>query len=533
MGEPRHRWQSQAHRRWFRFCLVCLSAYIALSACLAHSGFLTNAWATAAALLSTLGVGVGCWYALGLACSRLDNAAPKARRACPRTERRVFWAALLIGLFIFGAAFAAHYPGGVNYDVSNQWRQAHSGEFNNWHPVAHTLMIWLAVHVADSYPFVLACQILAFSAALAWLTATLVRHGTPPGWALAAHVVVALTPVVRNTLMYVGKDAAMTAGVLVLTAQAVEMLATRGAWLKRLRHAAAFGVTLGFVTLMRHNAFLWTVPLCLLVLCCYRDARRGAAVGAGAFLALALLVRGPLYGALDIVYPDNFVEESVGLPMTVLGDIRQREPQALTPEADAFLASLADEEAWQDAYVLHQYNSIKFTYDRERIAGLPMTAVWRMALQSAANAPRVAFEAVVGVTDLVWGLDGQDEGVQNVGNTGDLPQAQAQNGRLNALGRAVCAFLDEALAWLPLAYLTRNIGVSLLLLLLVSLWALYRGGVRTLTLSLPVLLYDLGTMLLLCGQDARFFQCSMAACLPCALALCFDQPQDESLQIHA
>ena len=162
-----------------------------------------------------------------------------------------------------------------------------------------------------------------------------------------------------------------------------------------------------------------------------------------------------------------------------------------------------------------------------------MTAVWRMALQSAANAPRVAFEAVVGVTDLVWGLDGQDEGVQNVGNTGDLPQAQAQNGRLNALGRAVCAFLDEALAWLPLAYLTRNIGVSLLLLLLVSLWALYRGGVRTLTLSLPVLLYDLGTMLLLCGQDARFFQCSMAACLPCALALCFDQPQDESLQIHA
>ena len=101
MGEPRHRWQSRAHRRWFRFCLVCLSAYIALSACLAHSGFLTNAWATAAALLSTLGVGVGCWYALGLACSRLDNAAPKARRACPRTARRVFWAALLIGLFIF------------------------------------------------------------------------------------------------------------------------------------------------------------------------------------------------------------------------------------------------------------------------------------------------------------------------------------------------------------------------------------------------------------------------------------------------
>ena len=31
----------------------------------------------------------------------------------------------------------------------------------------------------------------------------------------------------------------------------------------------------------------------------------------------------------------------------------------------------------------------------------------------------------------------------------------------------------------------------------------------------------LGTMLLLCGDDARFFQCSMAVCIPCMLAMLY------------
>lgn len=64
--------------------------------------------------------------------------------------------------------------------------------------------------------------------------------------------------------------------------------------------------------------------------------------------------------------------------------------------------------------------------------------------------------------------------------------------------------------WLPLRYLTRNLGVPLMLLLLVSLWALYRGGVNRLYFALPTLIYNAATMLLLCGQDARFFSFSVA-----------------------
>ena len=144
-----------------------------------------------------------------------------------------------------------------------------------------------------------------------------------------------------------------------------------------------------------------------------------------------------------------------------------------------------------------------------------------MAARAALSSPRVVFEAVNGVTGLVWDVTGQGRGYETVRNSGDLPQARYGRATLNGLGQAALAVIDAPLEWAPVRWLTENIGVQLLLMLLVALWALYRRGTDALLPVLPALVYDLGTMLLLCGDDARFFQCSMAVCIPCALALIY------------
>ena len=84
--------------------------------------------------------------------------------------------------------------------------------------------------------------------------------------------------------------------------------------LRRPRNAVAFGLTLAAATLLRHNAILWTLPLLVCALLCFPWGRRGAALAAGAAALALVLVRGPLYGALDVIYPDNTTEESVGIP---------------------------------------------------------------------------------------------------------------------------------------------------------------------------------------------------------------------------
>ena len=220
-----------------------------------------------------------------------------------------------------------------------------------------------------------------------------------------------------------------------------------------------------------------------------------------------------------MVYPDNTTEESVGIPMTILWDVRAQAPEVLDDETSAFLASLAEGGKWEDIYQLHRYNSIKFTYDRELIASRSVTDILSMADRAALAEPRLAFETVNAVTGLVWDVTGQNRGYETVSNSGDLPLYGRAT--LNRLGQAALAVIDAPLAWTPVRWLTENIGAQLLILLLVALWALRRRGVDVLALALPVLCYDLGTMLLLCGDDARFFQCSMAVCIPCMLAMLY------------
>lgn len=514
-------WTSRAHRAWFRLCAVCLSVYVAYVTYLSQSAFLRTAADTLAALVCFAVLSVGLYLLLTRACARLRFTAPKPRGQLAKRDARVFWLALGISLVIFGCAFAACWPGGVSYDASNQWRQAHSGEYNNWHPLLHTLMIRLSVLVCDSYPFAVCVQIVAFSLAMAYLTATLHKRGVPAWLALGAHALVALSLPVRNTLMYLGKDSAMTIGVLVLTAQTVEILFTRGAWLQKPRNAVALGVVAALTSLVRHNAILWTIPLLVCLIFCFRPSRKQAALAAGVTVALMALIQGPLFGALDVVYPSNFTEESVGVPMTVLGDIKQRAPESLNEETSAFLLSLAADEAWQNTYVLHNYNSIKFTYDHELMQERPVTDILRMAAGAAAAEPRIAFEALNGLTDLAWDVTGQNEGYEVVRNSGDLEAARYGRATLNSLGSTALSVLDAPMSWSPVRYFTQNVGVQLLLLLLITLWALYRGGVSALALALPTLLYNMGTMVLLCGNDARFFQFSMTVCIPAALALLY------------
>ena len=511
----RNHWQSKAHRAWFFLCAVCLAFYGAYVLYLSQSGFLTGGVQTAAAVCWFLLLSAGLFFAFLWSCPRLR---PASSRENSRFDLPVFFGSAALALFVLGFAFLSCYPGGVSYDAANQWQQAQSGQFNNWHPVFHTLLIWLVTRVYNHYGFAVLVQILCFSLALGYAAASVRRTGAPRWLCLSCAFLTALMEPVRNTMMYVGKDNAMTIGCLLLFGQTVQLIRTRGAWLSSARNALCFGLALAFTTLVRQNGFLLTLPLGLLAAGCYvRRQKKGVVTGALCCLGCLVLIQGGLYSQLDIVYPDNTLEEAVGLPMTLLCNARQQEPGLLDGETRAFLDSLADEEGWQNTYRRSDYNSIKFTFFREKIQSRTAAELLSMAARTAAADPRLAFETFNEVTGLVWDVSGQDRSYQQVTNSGDLDIARRLPRRVHPLGKAVTEFLSAPLEFLPLRWLSRNTGAQLLLLLLATLWALYHGGTERLLPVLPLLCYCLATMLLLCGQDARFF--SFAAALT-PLTLC-------------
>ncbi len=560
-GSP---WQSKPHKAVFWICGVCLSLYISYVTFLAHSSFLASGLDTLLCMLAFLGLAALVLLGLVWACRRLEDrgmapcpegssvalcpegsgVAPypegSGMAPCPEgTRRRVlcpkgrslpfFLGSMGLTALILGIQLMACYPGGVSYDVYNQWTQAGTGLYNSWHPVFHTLLIGLGRFITgDRYAVIVALQIAALAAALAYLMDTLRRLGLPGLVLLALQGLIVASPIVSHSMMYLWKDNAMTLGAVMLCAQSIKMYASKGAWAKTPVNAVVLGLTLAYTTLVRHNAMFFTLPLILSLLLCYAPWRKSLALAAGAMAAAMLLVQGPLYGALDIIQPDNTLEEAVGIPMTVMLDTRLTKPEVLDTETAAFLKDLVDDTVFAAKYEESNYNSIKFEYPREKISKTPPEKLLRMTLETLARNPQGAFASFNNLTDLVWGVTDKHEGAEKLSNSKDIPEVVYLNSPLNQLGKSLQRLLEGAGDWLPIRWVFQNIGVQLLALLLVTLWAVYRSGPSALTLAVPTLLYDLGTMLLLCGNDARFFQFSMVISLPALLALLL-KPSDGKL----
>ena len=248
------------------------------------------------------------------------------------------------------------------------------------------------------------------------------------------------------------------------------------------------------------------------------------------FSFILSLVLGPLYEGLGVVYPQNGLEEAIGVPMTVICDVRKAGRDGLDAETLAFTDRMADAAGWE-AYQWHNYNGIKFGATRGLVSHLALADVLRMAGKAAASAPQVAFQAVNGVTDLVWGL--ADEGAANVRvrNSGDLPSLpRSLPPRLPGPAQLLNAAIAPPLSLWPVSWYVGNIGVSLAAMLVCALAALRRFGPRALLLCLPILLYNLGTMFVLCGQDARFFSYSPLLCTLLLPVLLARAPAADTLQ---
>ena len=515
-------YQSAAHRFWTEFLTACLALYLTYATYLSRSALFVSAADTVASLLWA-GVLFGAVYA-ALRRWTVAGGARAARAERAKLNPWVFAVGTLVPLCVLGAFLLAADPGGVTVDSAVQWTQALTGRYTNWHPVFHTLLLRLCALIKPDYTFAVAVQCAAFSVALGYLMATLHAWGAAALPLVLAEGLAVASPIVGNTLMYLWKDNAMTIGALVLTAQAVNVYRSRGAWLLKFGNAVTFGLALAFTTLVRHNGLLFTLPMLLTVLLTCRAGRKGAMIATAAMVTALSLTLGPLYAALPIAYPSNGLEESIGVPMTVVSNIRKVNPDALDAETRAFTDAMADDAGWS-AYRPDTYNTIKFGATRGLIAHTTLPKILRMAASAAKADPRNAFLAVNGVTDLVWGL--ADEGAANVRvrNSASLPSVPAGSGRANAAGTAVKAFLTAPLGLLPFAWYFDNLGVPLMAMLIAALRALRRNGVRVLLLCLPTLLYSLGTMCVLCGPDARFFSFSPLVCLFSLWALARDVPQ--------
>ncbi len=204
-------------------------------------------------------------------------------------------------LVVWSVSLLAFWPGLMNADSVYQWEQMLSGRYNDIHPAAHTLTIWLVTRVWLSPAAYALAQIgaLAFTFALAMRELALVGVSRRAQMALTA--LFALSPVNNASVINLWKDTLYAIALLGLFWMLLRVWRTGGGWLHSRRAVALAAVLLAAVALFRHNG----PPVALLTLLTFPLVGRSVSIRqvvliGGSALMLIVAVRGVVYPALDV-----------------------------------------------------------------------------------------------------------------------------------------------------------------------------------------------------------------------------------------
>jgi len=436
---------------------------------------------------------------------------------------------------------AAHYPGGATYDNYRQWGQVQSGVFDDWHPAIHTMLIWMVTRIINRYAFFIAVQMLCFSLLAGWMAASLRAWGLRHGWVIAFAVNLLSARSTQGILLFAWKDTMFTVLALAVAVQMINIVLSDAAWLHKWPNRIAFALVFALATVVRHNGMFFTLPLLGLLLALYMKKSAWECVITALMAGVMIFgVRGPLYAVTRVARDENqgYVE-AIGLPMTILCSVYRTEPEALPPEATALMRAIADEDMWASYFVFGDYNSIKWVVDANSVLQhFPLKYLLHMTWQTVRAAPETSLRAALSLTQYVWDPNVWDYTV-DFWRTGDYAEpgpntiageALAANPeRIEKFARVYDTWRDAARLLTP-SKILQSVGIAMLALALAGAYSLRRRrGLKALLLVVPSMAYNIGTMLMLCGGDYRFFQFNAVITLPLVL-VCLAREEETSLR---
>ena len=323
-------------------------------------------------------------------------------RPAPQTPaRRGRWLGYALPmLLVWTLALLAFWPGAMSEDSVDQWAQVLSGRFNDWHPVFHTLTIWLLTRAWLSPAVVALAQILSLALTAAWGLSQLQRLGLPRWLLWVFGALFALLPANQAMVITLWKDIPYSIALFILFILFLKILTTRAGWVARpWRWLALAAAALG-VSLYRLNGPPVAFACLLLLLLVYR---RYWKYWLGSLLFTLLLwagVQGPLYNALDVARVSSANANS--LLLHHLGAYVEAGAD-FTPQEAGYLDALIPLDEWDyNCYslvaLLHSpVNDGMLLHDR---AGM-LRVLWSLFRRD----PGVAIRHRLCASSIVWRLD--------------------------------------------------------------------------------------------------------------------------------
>lgn len=433
----------------------------------------------------------------------------------------IFFAIPLAVLLIY---FFAYYPGCFSYDSFQQYDQAISNHYSDWHPVMHTLFAFkLPLVLTGGWKAsIILFQIILFATVLGYSFSTVCRY-TNMKITVLIMAYLLLNPLLGAMTMFPWKDTTFAIGTLLLFIYAFRIYMTKGGWIRSPLNMTLFILDAAFITLIRHNGILFTAFIIFAVFFCISAKR--SAVLCLCILVLVIGVRVPAYSAIGVEKPGNRKVETLGLPMTVIGAAVTNTPDLIDEDIKQFAYQIAPKEVWQEKYVIGSFQQVKFDdkANTDIVEEYGTQKVVSMMFRCFRQSPEESFKALIKLTEASYTIT--DE--YNDGIILGIQPTDSGNQPVQSILREYCYFTSCCFP-----YLFIRIGVLLLLLIVAVLSKCRlnsRKDLKKVLFVLPVFAYNYGTSLLLTGNEltTRFFFYTFVL-VPFMLAFLFIEEGKES-----
>ncbi|MCR4596771.1 MAG: DUF6020 family protein [Lachnospiraceae bacterium] len=426
-------------------------------------------------------------------------------------KRKAFLLSTFVCLFIMMIWFIGFKPGSFQGDCIYQLEQALTGKYTDWNPVWHTLLFYtLPLKITGGKLWSMTFfQMIWFSLAIGYTTMTIYECAGRL-WALISFCHILINPYTGQMMLYPWKDSAFAITGLLISVIILKLLYSGDKWDDRLRNPILLGFLLANLSVFRHNGILYSIPLILILLLWIR--KKSWIFVTISFILTTLLIKGPIYKLVNTEHTPQGVEQTVGLPMTILANVAKETPERLDPETTEFMYSIAPQEVWSNEYELGNYGVVKYwsDIDAQVIEEKGVIPIVKMALHSFTYSPAAAIKATLALTDIVYGIDLKDEGY--IG-TQIIPNDLGLVETGNSIIASVLSTYYKIYRLHGFNFF-RQSASSLLIILIFGLSqnSFDYNGLKKLSLILPIFTYSFGTMLLLTSADSRFFYIAYITC---------------------
>lgn len=511
------------------FLTAGVSFYLALVTCLPFN----------ASIFTITIINIGFIFLLSLAYQYIKNFSLKPTNEAPIS----FWYFFIINLGILSIYFYATYPGCMIADVFCQWSQVQKGEFSDWHPALHSMILWCFSRICNKPQFVLAIQLIIFSLVNSSLYYEISKLGLSKKLLKPAFFLTILSPATCTLLMILLKDVSFAISIVGLTEIFLLTYFSNGKWIQTNFRTVLLGVLLSLTSIFRHNGILYTIPFAVVFIYLFRNKHvlRACIIA----ICLTAFIKIPFYSYLKVSPHPQAQAELCGLPMTVLTEIFVKNPSVLDKETTDFMLSIADYDTWKSHYKTGSWNSAKFSIlDSQQNCNVPTNQkimeftpkkLCIKAFKHGIKDPSNTLNALINLSKLVWKLSFFSDDLVKI-----YPLTTENASKYT--GKATYSentYHDSALKGIfQLSIIAYSIifsffwrpGLYLLLLILSAFFSFHRLRWKSFLIITPTLIYNLGTMVLLCGyNDFRFFFFEVLITFPYMFILFSKKPQKSTL----